>query len=113
MGTIPDLTAVKAFLGSDHSWSDAEIESALAAQVGNQSKRCSIPTDEMDPTWMPDPLVEALLRRTQVALALKPLPLGFVEIAGGDVGIASRAGSPSTDPLVRDLERPYRKLVLG
>lgn len=113
MATIPDLAAVKAYLGTDHSWSDSEIQAALDAQVGNQAKRCTVPTDPEDPTWMPDALAEALLRRTHVALSLKPLPLA-VQVQLSDVNASQiRVGSPSQDPLVQDLERPFRKLVLG
>lgn len=113
MATIPDLSAVKAYLGSDHSWSDEEIQAALDAQAGDQADKRTIPTDPEDPTWMPDALAQALCRRTQVALSLQPVPLGFVEIAGGDVSVAPRAGSPSTDPLVRDLELPYKRRFVG
>ena len=113
MATIPDLNAAKAYLGSDHSWSDEEIEAALAAQAGDQAKKCSIPVDTEDPTWMPDPLAEARLRRTHVALSLKPLPLA-VQVTLSDVNASQiRVGSPSKDPLVYDLERPFRKLVIG
>lgn len=114
MATIPDLADVKDYLGSDHSWSDSEIEAALAGQVGNQAKRCTYPTPPVeDPTWIPDALAEALLRRTHVALSLKPLPLA-VQVTLSDVNAAQmRVGSPGKDPLVYELERPYRKVVLG
>ncbi|NGN92649.1 hypothetical protein G5C66_07850 [Nocardioides sp. KC13] len=113
MATIPDLAAVKTYLGTDHSWSDSEIEDTLNAQVGDQAKKCTVPTDAEDPTWMPDALAQALLRRTHVALSLKALPLA-VQVTLSDVNAAQvRVGSPSKDPLVYDLERPYRKLVLG
>lgn len=113
MATIPDLAAVKDYLGSEHSWSDEEIEAALAAQVGDQAKKCTVPVDAEDPTWMPDPLADALLRRTHVELSLKALPLG-VQVTMSDYNAAAtRVGSPSKDPLVADLERPYRKLVIA
>lgn len=114
MATIPDLTAVKAYLGTDHSWSDSEISAALAAQVGDQAKKVTYPTPPVeDPTWIPDALAQAICRRTQVALSLQPLPLG-VQVTLSDVNAATtRLGSPSKDPLVYDLERPYRKLVIG
>lgn len=113
MATIPDLDAVKDYLGTDHSWSDSEIQSALDGQVGDQAKKCSIPLDVDAPDWMPDALTEALLRRTHVALSLKALPLGFQVTVADATAAQIRVGSPSQDPLVRDLERPYRKLVLG
>lgn len=113
MATIPNIATVSAFMGPDHSWSDSEISSALLAQAGDQAKKCTIPTDPLDATWIPDALAEARCRRTQVALSLRPLPLG-VQVTLSDSNAAQvRVGSPSQDPLVRDLERPFRKLVLG
>ena len=113
MATIPSFTDVKAYMGSDHSWSDAEVQRALLAQAGDQAKKCTIPTDALDPTWIPDALAEARMRRTQVALNLQPLPLG-VQVTVSEYNAATtRLGSPSRDPLVADLERPFRKLVIG
>jgi hypothetical protein len=114
MATIPTLTIVKAYIGSDTSWSDAEIDLALAAQREDQAKKVTFPTPPVeDPTWVPEALATALCRRTQVALSLQPLPLG-VQVTMSDYNAATtRLGSPSKDPLVADLERPYRKLVIG
>lgn len=114
MATIPTFTVVKAYMGSDVSWGDAEVADALASQVGDQAKKVTFPTPPVeDPTWIPDALAEALCRRTQVALSLRPLPLG-VQVTMSDYNAATtRLGSPSKDPLVADLERPYRKLVIG
>lgn len=113
MATIPDLATVEAYLGADHSWSSLEVMRALEAQAGDQAKKCTIPTDPLDPTWMPAALAEARCRRVQVALSLQPLPLA-VQVTLSDVNAAQvRVGSPSKDPLVADLERPYRKLVFG
>lgn len=42
MSTIPDLNAVKAYLG-DSSWSDEEIGAALVAECAAQAHRCRIP----------------------------------------------------------------------
>lgn len=178
MATIPDLDAVKEYLGSDHSWSDSEIQSALDAQAGDQAKKAVVPpsrtvdaatalgspvltgvaatftasdvgsaasgagipdgavimsvvedgstaTLDMDATatattvvvtvaaqW-PESLRQALCRRTQVALNLKPLPLAVQALLSDANASQIRVGSPTQDPLVRDLERPYRKLVLA
>lgn len=113
MATIPDLAAVKEYLGTDHSWSDSEIQGALDAQAGDQAKKCSIPVDDLDPTWIPDALADARMRRTHVALSLKPVPLA-VQVTVSEYNAATvRLGSPSKDPLVSDLERPYRKLVVA
>lgn len=113
MATIPSFTDVKDYLGPDHSWSDLAISDALAAQAGDQAKKCKIPTMAGNPTWMPDALAQALCRRTQVALSLQPLPLG-VQVTVSEYNAATtRLSSPSRDPLVADLERPFRKLVIG
>jgi len=113
MATIPDLGAVKEYLGTDHSWSDLAIQDALDAQAGDQAKKCTIPTDTGNANWMPDALAQALCRRTQVALSLQPLPLGVQMTLADGAAATVRLGSPSRDPLVSDLERPYRKLVIG
>lgn len=114
MATIPTLPVVKVYIGEDTSWSDAEIALALAAQREDQAKKVTFPTPPVeDPTWVPEALATALCRRTQVALSLQPLPLA-VQVTLSDVNAAQvRVGSPSKDPLVADLERPYRKLVVG
>lgn len=113
MSMIPDLSAVKDYLGPDQSWTDLAIQNALTAQAGDQAKKCKIPTMVGDPTWMPDALAEARCRRVQVALSLQPLPLG-VQVTISDYNAATtRLGSPSKDPLVADLERPFRKIVIG
>lgn len=109
MAAVPDLTAVKAYLGSDHSWSDDEIQAALTAQAADQASRLRATSL----TAYPDPLPEALCRRVQVALALKPLPLG-VQVTLSDANAATtRVGSPGRDPLVRELEAPHRRRAVG
>ena len=42
MPTAPDLTAVKTYLGAEHSWSDDEVTSALAVYEVNGEKRYPI-----------------------------------------------------------------------
>ena len=113
MATIPSFSDVKAYMGPDQSWTDDEVERALLAQAGDQAKKCAIPTDTEDATWIPDALAEARCRRTQVALSLQPLPLGVQVTLSESNAAQVRVGSPSQDPLVRDLERPFRKLVFG
>lgn len=114
MATLPTVPVVKAYLGPDQSWTDSAIVDALASQAGDQAKKVAFPTPPVeDPTWIPDALATALCRRVQVALSLQPLPLG-VQVTMSDYNAATtRLGSPSRDPLVADLERPYRKLVIG
>lgn len=109
MAAVPDLAAVKEYLGSDHSWSDEEIQDALTAQVGDQANRLKATALAA----YPDPLPQALCRRVQVALALKPLPLGVQVTVSETNAATTRVGSPGRDPLVRELEAPYRRRAVG
>lgn len=109
MAEIPDLDAVKAYLGTDHSWSDEEIQDALTAQAADQASRLRAAAL----TDYPDPLPQALCRRVQVALALKPLPLGVQVTLTETAAATTRVGSPDRDPLVRQLEVKYRHRAVG
>ena len=109
MADVPDLAAVKAYLGPDHSWSDEEIQAALTAQEADQAGRLR----EASLTDYPDPLPEALCRRVQVALALKPLPLGVQVTVSETNAATTRVGSPDRDPLVRQLEVKHRHRAVG
>ncbi len=97
--TIDD---VKTYLGAAVAaeYDDAVLTSALAAEKAAQARVCRIVGDASDD------LREALKRRTVRNLAMRRLPLGVT----GDE-IATRISS--TDPEVRRLEAPYRKLVKG
>lgn len=109
MAAIPDLAAVKDYLGSDHSWSDDQISATLLAQVGDQAAKIRT----QDPAEFPDPLAHALCRRVHVALELKALPLGM-QVTVSETNVAqTRVMSPSKDPVVVDLETPYRKRIPG
>lgn len=111
MADVPDLAAVKEYLGgeSDHSWEDEEIQAALTAQVGDQAARLKATAV----ATYPDPLPLALCRRVHVALALKALPLGVQVTVSETNAATTRVGSPGRDPLVRELEAPYRRRVVG
>lgn len=99
----PTVVDVKAYLGTN-SWTDAEIGDALDAETAAQAKVCRIP----DP--MPADLAEALKRRVQRNLAMRPLPLAVLQ---GDAEGGSSTVLPGRDPEVRRFEAPHRKLVLG
>ena len=106
----PDLVAVKAYIVSAgvKPKDDEVITHALAAEAQAQAHRCTVPTDDED--WPAD-LVEALCRRVLVNLTLRTKPLG-VEAAISEVGVGfARVGG--SDPEVRRLEAPYRRLVVG
>ncbi|WP_340540420.1 hypothetical protein [Nocardioides sp. GXZ039] len=76
------------------------IEATYRAEVADQEARCRV-----DP--YNDALAEALVRRVARALAMRNVPLG---IQVDDFG-STRIGS--TDPEVRRLEGPFRRLVVG
>lgn len=96
MTTVPTLAQVATRLGK----TEAEVTEARAAEVADQASRCRV-----DP--YNDALAEALHRRVARNLAMRNLPLGVqIDETGG-----TRIGS--TDPEVRRLEGPYRKLVVG
>lgn len=115
MPTPPALADVKAYLGDQNVWEDAEISAALAAEVSAQTRVVRLPADPDPP---PDPLpdypadlAEALCRRVAHNLAVRGLPLG-VSVDLTDVAVATtRVGG--TDAEVRRLEAPWRRLVVG
>lgn len=114
MPTAPDLTDVKTYLGTDHSWTDEEISAALAAETTAQARVCRFPLDPAlpaPPNAYPADLAEALCRRVAHNLAVRALPLG-VQASITDAAVATtRVGG--TDAEVRRLEAPHRKRVLG
>lgn len=113
MPVAPDLTDVKAYLGTDHSWSDTEVQSALDAETAAQVRACSLPVDPdpLNPLPYPADLAEALCRRVAANLANRSLPLG-VSAAISEAAISTtRVGGGDRE--VRRLEAPWRRLVVG
>lgn len=101
---IPDLAAVKAYLGASAAqWSDADLSAVLASETAAQALACVIPDT------YPDDMAQALLRRVQRALSLRALPLGMVQ---GDAEGGSTV-LPGRDPEIRRLEAGHRRLVVG
>jgi hypothetical protein len=76
------------------------IGSAYLAEVTDQASRCRV-----EPYT--DALAAALCRRVLRAVNMANLPLGLLQDETG----ATRVGS--TDPEVRRLEGPYRRVVIG
>ena len=119
MPIVPTIEQVQEYLGDTHSWADADIETALAAEVLAQAASIRIPADPVDdqdpPVPIPQPypadIAEALFRRVAHNLALRALPLGL-QTTLTEVG-ASVARVGGGDAEVRRLERPYRKLTVG
>lgn len=112
MPTAPDLPAVKTYLGADHSWTDEEISSALAAETAAQARVVKFPPDPTPPAAplpYPADLAEALCRRVAHNLALRALPLGL-QATVSEMAVSTRSVG-GTDAEVRRLERPHRKRV--
>lgn len=102
MAILDDL---KDYLGpSAGAWDDPVLVGVLATETAAQAARCRA----ISP--VPADLAEALLRRCQRNLALRALPLGLTDVSG-DAG--NRSFVPGSDPEVRRLEAPYRRLVVG
>lgn len=98
MPTVADLDI---YLGT-HSYSDDDLAEALEAETDAQRGVCRIPAA------YPKDLRSALLRRSQFHLAMKRVQLGVIP------GDADRdTVRPGTDPEVRRLERPHRRLPTG
>lgn len=100
---MPDRAEVVVYLG-ETSFSDAELDDALAAEAAAQRARCRIPAA------YPADLRQALLRRVARNLAARSVPVAsFTSFDGG--GTATRV--PMLDPEILRLEAPYRHLVVG
>lgn len=117
-GTDVTVDDVVAYIGAATcvTWADEsgeafpQIEDALAAEARAQLRRVCYPqpTDD-DPTPDVSDLHEALKRRVQRNLALRPLPLAMQP--QGDSGLVARPSS--NDPEIRRLEGPYRRHPVG
>lgn len=114
MPTAPVLNDVKAYLGSDHSWSDEVLQAALDAEIAAQAKVVKFPADPADPApALPYPadLAEALMRRVAANLANRSLPLGVQANISEAAVATTRVGGGDRE--VRRLEAPWRRLVVG
>lgn len=100
---MPDRAAVIVYLGLN-SWTDGQIDGALAAEEQAQRDVCTVPAD------YPKSLREALLRRVQRNLAMHKLPLA---VLSGDADAGQSSFLPRFDPEVRRLEGPYRRRSFG
>lgn len=102
---MPDLDACKTYLGIDpgNTARDVEVQNALDAEAGAQRSKCRIPAA------FPTDLREALLRRVARNLAMRLLPLGVLR-GDGEAGDTRLSG---TDPEIRRLEGPWRKVRMG
>ena len=103
--TVDDLDGYLTSGSGAHDWSTDDLAGALAAEQAAQHRVCRI-----GPVYTAD-LREALLRRAQRNLALRSNALAMFR-GDGEAG-QPQAFLPGTDPEVRRLERPYRKLPKG
>lgn len=102
---VPTVAAFRTYLRGDaSSFTDNDLLDALTVEAAAQAAACYIPDT------YPDDLRGALLRRAQRNLAMRMLPLAIQQ---GDAEVGVTLAPPGTDPEVRRLERPYRKLLVG
>lgn len=102
-GDPDDVDTGDGYLGPT-SWTDADITSALDSEAAAQRAVCRVPAA------YPADLGEALKRRVAVNLARRPLALGMTQ---GDADTGTANYLPGSDPEVRRLEGPWRRLVGG
>lgn len=104
-GALPTRDDVIAYLGTDvvAQWSSDTLDDALAAEKAAQARVCRVGAE------YPVDLRQALLRRVQVNLAKRALPLAVLQgdAEGGNLIL------PGRDPEVRRLEGPHRKVTVG
>lgn len=106
MSAVPDVAACQAYLGqAAASWTAEQFADALAAEQKAQARKCRVPSPNAA-TW-PDDLAEALFRRVHRNLAMRNLPLSVQQVEGGGLRIGA------SDPEIRRLEAPYRKVGIG
>ena len=111
MPTPPTLTDVKAYLGPEASWTDAELQDALDTETVAQAHHVFFPAEEEgDPKPYPADLAEALCRRVQRNLSMRQLPLGYQTVNLEFGPISTRIGS---DPEVHRLENPWRQIPVA
>ena len=82
----------------------SEIQQALDAERAAQARACNLDN------YGPD-LREALYRRVAVNLAGRAVPLALFTSFETGGGVSTRA--TGSDPVVRRLENPYRRLVVA
>lgn len=100
---LPTAQNFRDYTDEDYgSWSDEDIEAAIATEAAAQRNVCRVGAA------IPDDLWEAILRRVRVNLTRRAQPV-LVTVDGD----GTNSFLPVRDPEVRRLEGPYRKLVMG
>lgn len=114
MNDLPTLAAVREFVNVPAEYlPDPDLDRMFEGAVEVVAKACRVPRDPITGdtvgTGWPSALVEAVLRRVQRSIAVKSLPLGFVD-QSGDYGPAR---IPAYDTVIEELEGRYRVVVFG
>lgn len=107
-GEPPTKDQLDAWLGGAgaHSWSDDDLAQALGVALTQQRRVCRVPVA------YPDDLFWAALRRAARHLYMKRQLTDQPRSEGGDFDLPA-AYPPGRDQGIRELEAPYRKLVIG
>lgn len=92
----------------NESWTDEDLEYTLNSEYSQQQAKCRAGFFTDTTTYTED-LRQALLRRCQRALALRPIALNAQVGPEGDVRVIPR----TFDPEINRLEAPYRSLPVG
>lgn len=102
---MPDIAEVRGYLDEEsEQWTDEQLQPVMDAEAAAQRGLVRMPAE------YPADLRWAYLRRVQVALAAKAFT---TMMRTGDAENGTLAPIPGRDPIVRQYERPHRKLVLG
>lgn len=100
------LAQMRTYLGSaSTSYTDDQINDAIAVETAAQATDCTIPSP------VPPVLDMALKRRVQALLLAIPIGLGY-QVSMSDV-TSSTNYVGGRDVMVRRLESPFRKWVVG
>jgi hypothetical protein len=99
---LPTVSEVRAYLGVAVSHTDEVLTDALDAESAAQARVCRV-----DEANYPADLRQALMRRIARNLSMRRLPLGVQTDETGGYRIGA------TDPEVRRLEAPHRRVVVG
>lgn len=104
---LPDKDELSEWLGGSdaHSFTDDELEQELAAATAAQRRVCRIPVA------YPEDLREALMRRAARLLYMRR-QLTALPRDEGDFGLPASAPL-GRDYTTKDLEAPWRKIVIG
>lgn len=114
VGGVPDLAAVKAWLGLDATdeADDVVLQESLDAALTAQGLVCVYPVDTFGEPVFTSDLRDAVFLRTQRLAARRNSPEGVVGLSGvGGDFVSARV--PSYDADIDSLEGPHRKITVA